>query len=495
MRTGLIDEVRRVIDAAQAVLNAADQKFALTEARERLDGPLRVAIAGKVKAGKSTLLNALVGQQVAPTDAGECTRIVTWYRNSHRYQVMLHPRQGEPAELRYRHNGGGLEIDLGQWTPDQVKRIEVAWPSTKLQAITLIDTPGLASLSAEVSARTLEFLGPQESLSGADAVIYLMRHLHENDLRFLEAFRDEEGRENRAPIHRLGVLSRADEIGGCTASSMDAAQRVAARWRTDSRLRQLCQTVIPVAGLLAQAATTLREDEFLSLRDLASLPGHELEAVLLSADRVRYRPISGDVAAEARRSLLDRMGLLGIRLAVGWIAAGTVTSSPELATALVRASGLEQLRDSLTRQFEFRAQVLKARSGLQAVEQALGTQDDAPAHRLRREVQRIELGAHEIAEIDLLSRLRSDALEVPEEYVSEAERLLGGEGPEPALRLGCPGATPAEELRIAAIEAATKYRRLAVHPLASRSVSDLADAVVRTCEGLIADLASPGGAS
>ncbi|MDN5750703.1 MAG: dynamin family protein, partial [Pseudonocardia sp.] len=38
----------------------------------RLDEPLRVAIAGKVKAGKSTLLNALVGEQVAPTDAGEC---------------------------------------------------------------------------------------------------------------------------------------------------------------------------------------------------------------------------------------------------------------------------------------------------------------------------------------------------------------------------------------------------------------------------------------
>ena len=41
---------------------------------------LRVAIAGRVKAGKSTLLNALVGERLAATDAGECTRIVTWYR-------------------------------------------------------------------------------------------------------------------------------------------------------------------------------------------------------------------------------------------------------------------------------------------------------------------------------------------------------------------------------------------------------------------------------
>ena len=48
----------------------------------RLKEPLRLALAGMVKAGKSTLLNAMLGEQIAPTDAGECTRVVTWYRYS-----------------------------------------------------------------------------------------------------------------------------------------------------------------------------------------------------------------------------------------------------------------------------------------------------------------------------------------------------------------------------------------------------------------------------
>ena len=61
---------------------------------DRLDEPLRVAIAGKVKAGKSTLLNALVGEELAPTDAGECTRIVTWYRDGITYRVTLEPSDG-----------------------------------------------------------------------------------------------------------------------------------------------------------------------------------------------------------------------------------------------------------------------------------------------------------------------------------------------------------------------------------------------------------------
>ena len=42
---------------------------------QRLAEPLRIAIAGMVKAGKSTLLNAIMGEEIAPTDTGECTRM------------------------------------------------------------------------------------------------------------------------------------------------------------------------------------------------------------------------------------------------------------------------------------------------------------------------------------------------------------------------------------------------------------------------------------
>jgi tRNA U34 5-carboxymethylaminomethyl modifying GTPase MnmE/TrmE len=47
----------------------------------RLNQPIRIALAGTLKAGKSTLVNALVGEDIAPTDATEATRIVTWFRH------------------------------------------------------------------------------------------------------------------------------------------------------------------------------------------------------------------------------------------------------------------------------------------------------------------------------------------------------------------------------------------------------------------------------
>ena len=65
----------------------------------RFDEPLRVAIAGKVKAGKSTLLNALVGEEIAPTDAGECTRVVTWYLDAPAPKVTMFPRDAAAAAV------------------------------------------------------------------------------------------------------------------------------------------------------------------------------------------------------------------------------------------------------------------------------------------------------------------------------------------------------------------------------------------------------------
>ena len=91
----------------------------------RLDEPLRVAIAGKVKAGKSTLLNALVGEQVAPTDAGECTRVVTWYRGrADARGSCCTPRDGPPSPLPVRRRDGALVIDLGGTPAERVDRLD-----------------------------------------------------------------------------------------------------------------------------------------------------------------------------------------------------------------------------------------------------------------------------------------------------------------------------------------------------------------------------------
>jgi hypothetical protein len=483
-------------DAVRALLRQAIRAYEddpvavplLEQHLRRQDEPLRVAVAGKVKAGKSTLLNAVIGEEIAPTDAGECTRVVTWYRHGLTPRVVLHPVQGAPRPLPLRRVGGRLVFALGGRAPDAVERLVVEWPATNLRDLTLIDTPGIASLSEEVSARTTAFLTPQDAPSQADAVLYLMRHLHASDVGFLESFRDTAaGRFGTAST--IAVLSRADEVGAGRIDSLISARSVAERYRRDETLRSLCLTVVPVAGLLAQTASTLRHAEFTVLRRLADLERAERERLLLSVDRFRHGGTSVDVPPEARAELVARFGLFGIRLSVALIRGG-VKDPTALAQELTRRSGLQDLLGLLRVQFHQRAGQLKTRTALLAVEQLLRERPRQGTAEIAASLERIVAGAHELRELRLLASVRAPGAGMPRGLADEAERLLGGHGCAPQDRLGLPRDAPVSELRACALEAVVRWRTIAESPMSSRATAEAAHAVVRSCEGVLAGTAA-----
>jgi Dynamin family len=487
--TTLLDSVRRLLEqATQAYAATPDARQRLQAVLDRLDEPLRVAIAGKVKAGKSTLLNALVGEELAPTDAGECTRIVTWYRDGITYRATLEPHEGEPRQVPFSRDGGAITVDLGGTDAGQVHRLVIEWPSASLRQMTLIDTPGIASLSTDVSARTTAFLTPgEDQVTPADAVLYLMRHLHASDINFLEAFHDEEFSQ-ATPVNAVAVLSRADEVGVGRIDSMASAQRIAARYRHDPKVRKLAQTVVPVAGLLAQSGATLREAEYKALDAIANAPRGDAEALFLSADRFVQAETPIPLTSLEREHLLDRFGLFGVRLAVALIRQGAATTATALSTELVRRSGLVELRDVLLSQFAQRRDVLKARSALLALESVLHEHPVATREQLASELERITSAAHEFAEIRLLNALRAGGVKVKQADAAEMERLLGAEGGAVHTRLGLTPEADVSEVRRALGNAIGRWQRRAESPMSSRDVSDAARVVIRTCEGLLVSL-------
>ena len=482
----LSSTARRLLERAiEAYRGSPKTQRWLRRELDRIDAPLRVAIAGKVKAGKSTLLNAMVGEMVAATDAAECTKLVTWYQYANAPRLTLYPKLGAPRQLPASRRDGRLIIELGATPAAEVDRLVVDWPSRQLKATTLIDTPGIGSLTTENSERSAAFLLPEDEPAAADAVVYLMRHLHATDFEFLEAF-SEYGAARASGLNAIAVLSRADEIGGGRLDALMSARRVAARYRSDPRLLGLCQDVVAVAGLLAQTGRSLRQDEFRAFSRLASAPRDDTEAMLLSVDRFAHPGPREDalLPLDSRRALLDRFGLFGVRLATTLVRQGS--NSPDLLAAeLVRRSGLDELRSSLASRFTERRDLLKARSALLAVDFVLRREPAPQGRSLLAEVERILAGSHEFAEMRLLAAIRSSTVTFPDAYRAEAERLLGANGTIPARRLGLVDDTDPATLRAVALETLERWRRLSENPVFPRAFADAARTVVRSCEGIL----------
>ena len=488
--------VRLLLDRALEVYGGEPEAAAALRAqRRRLDEPLRVALVGRIKAGKSTLVNALVGERLAATDAGECTRVVTWYRNGSMPRVTLERVDGAAQGLPVRRVAGELRLHLGGTPPEEVARVVVDWPAAALSSTTLIDTPGLASIRADGSARTAAFVGAEEG-PGADAVVFLTRQMQPGDLAFLGQLQAAAGVDG---LHTttLTVLSRADEVGSGRLDALLVAEETARRTAADPQVRALSQTVVAVAGLMGLGGRTMRHRDFVALQGLASTDDAELERLLLTADRFCRTDAPVPVAAEIRTSLLERLGLFGVRLSIALIRTG-VADADTLADELVRRSGLAELQRLLAVRFTMRSGVLKSAAALRLVERLLRTRAAPGAHRLWGEIERIRLQAVELGELDLLARLRTAEVSLPDERQDEAERLLGGEGPDAADRLGLPADTPLAECRAAAGTALRRWRELGRDPRAPRSTVSACETVARTCEDLLAGLdeaaSAPGAA-
>ena len=353
--------------------------------------------------------------------------------------------------------------------------------------MSLIDTPGLASISAELSASTEAAFSGEVSDSPADAIVYLTRHLHPSDLRFLDAFTD---RDDSAPTSVIAVLSRADEVGVGRADAMESAARVANRYARDPRLRRICQAVVPVAGLIAQAGVTLREDEFHAFGLLARLGPDDLESLLMSVDDfVDQDPsatsVSGLTSVE-REDLLERFGLFGIRRSVDLVRTGGAPTSSRLADELVAAEWPcepAEAADAAVRRTARRAEGAGRARGRSTTCCAPTIVTDPM--RSAAELERITAGAHDLVELRVLDLVRSGAIPVREEERDAVERLLGAEGARPASRLGLAADSSPAEVRAALLDTAARWQRRAENPLTQPKVADAARVLIRTCEGVL----------
>ena len=144
--SGKLSLATEIEQAQMAANNLRDHRFSLL-------------VMGDLKRGKSTFINALLGEKLLPSDVNPCTALLTIIRYGDRQQVKIYDRQGNCCETT------DLKTFKAKYTiaPTEAKNLEeqnqLAFPDLGYAAIEyplpllkdgleIIDSPGLNDLEA-----------------------------------------------------------------------------------------------------------------------------------------------------------------------------------------------------------------------------------------------------------------------------------------------------------------------------------------------------------
>lgn len=159
-----------------------------------LEGRFHLAVLGQFKRGKSTLLNALLGDNVLPTAVVPLTAIPTFIEAGELSAKILFDDKKPPAEYNPNESLKLVEF-LSKYVAEannpanqlNVQQVEVFHPAKILRnGVVLIDTPGIGSTFKHNTEATLNFL-PQ-----CDAAMFLVSAdppITEAEIEFLKRVR------------------------------------------------------------------------------------------------------------------------------------------------------------------------------------------------------------------------------------------------------------------------------------------------------------------
>jgi hypothetical protein len=335
-----------------------DDARALTSIAESASQPFNLAVVGRMKAGKSTLINGLIGRSLAISDVEEATATLNW---------ICHGSDEQENEFLVQWKSGHTEPrplhDLALWTgksPEVLERIRntsflrlyADLPS--LTRIQIIDTPGSGS-AVEEHEIAKEFLNPEtiarsiEEGGKADAILYVIPPVgREEDEATLQGFSSCR-LPNSGPYNSLAVIHKWDGLE-VEDPRLRAREKGA---RLFEQLQGLVAGVIPVSGPLALAARAAPDEFFAQLLDAAKIDEKDLRRRLKTTERWD----EDTQMAAARKSF--PLPWASFRLLVRLLHRESITDPKAARQRCLEESGILELEDALQERFFSREAILK----------------------------------------------------------------------------------------------------------------------------------------
>lgn len=154
----------------------ADEVLKIAARTVNTQALLRVCLVGEFSAGKSSLLNALLGESLLPTAREETTALPTFIEYAPNLVFSWMNYSGD-SELVSKETFLNMTVNA----PDDALYSAVGYPAEWLKNLIVIDLPGLGSKSAKHSDYT------HSQISACDVIIYLLssRGVTQNDVKVL----------------------------------------------------------------------------------------------------------------------------------------------------------------------------------------------------------------------------------------------------------------------------------------------------------------------
>lgn len=202
-----IDTAKHLASLAEELGLETASRAILRDTERRLqEGILRVLVIGEIKHGKSSLINALVGEKILPTGVTPTTGAIVRMRHSDAVHKRLVDPSGAIHELsdeRFKALAKGKESAVGI--------IEATWSHDQFpECIELIDTPGVNDINR------LRSLLSRGELPSADVLILVLdatQALTRTELGFLrDALVAIGGLGEDSGAHLLVAINRIDLV-------------------------------------------------------------------------------------------------------------------------------------------------------------------------------------------------------------------------------------------------------------------------------------------
>lgn len=448
----LKDRILQVLKECKSILselNVQNLSVEITRSEQRLLQPMQLAIIGKISSSKSTLVNAILGQdEVVRTGQMEETFNVSWlkYGNSES-NINVVFKNGEIRSVP--------RSEWKKWTShqeknvlkEQVKFIEVFYEHPILKDINIIDTPGLDALSQIDSKNTIAFLKEIHP----DAVVMLFtKSIAESTMSVLQNFQNvETGNFNLSAMNAIGVLSKADTIWSAMDPEKDIIEignRVISTTLYDKypEVRKSLFSILPVSSLIGLSSSTFNEEDKRTIEKLSTVEDLVLLEMLSSPEFFVDEEYQVDVNPIERKRVYDKFGIYGIFILIQFVRRNKDASVQSLSDVLREKSGFSKFMLTIQSHFGRRATLIKSQSILQRLLAQINVTKNNSSGELYSTMTRIEslivtvlLSLHEYKEWEFLSKYYDGKLNLSDGEAEEFVSLCGERGYSASERLMC----------------------------------------------------------